>query len=245
VLPPGATPVANKPAWDTWHPGQCPCPATPNAVDAPGWWQVPETVGNVIAFVKAHPPSGATVVATGSGSGPGYESQSVTFQWPAVPGVLSTRWLVVGARSLPGGSSGVRADGISVWVTPRSRSDRVPPATRLRVLVVRGPRVLQGPIAVRSEAKIRKVIALLNRLPAPQPGVSACPVDRGVRVILDFYRSKRAEHPSAVATIIVGGCGGVDLTVHGHREQGFGNSPTQGSTEAAVASIIGRKLKTG
>lgn len=245
VLPTGATSVATKPPWDTLRRGSCPCPVTPNAVDDHAWWRVPGTVSHVIAFVKAHPPAGTSVVATSAGSGQGYQSRGVTFAWPQQPGVISTRWLVVSARSLPGGSSGVRADGVSVWVTPRSSSDRVPPAKRLRILVVRGPKVLQGPIAVRSQAKIDKVIAFLNRLPAPQPGVSACPLDRGVRVILDFYASERARRPSAVAKIVVGGCGGVLLTVHGHREQGFGNPPPPASTWSAVASIVGRKLNTG
>jgi hypothetical protein len=247
VLPRGATPVASTPAWD---PGGCACPLTPNAVDDPGWWRVPGRAGDVIAYVKAHQPAGSTVVSTSTGSGPGTRTEGVTFQWPGVPGVLSTRWLVVFARALPGGAKGVRADGLSVWLTARKSTDQVPPAKRLRILVVRGREVLQGPIAIRSRAKIDKVIAFLNGLPAPQPGTSACPVDSGTRVVLDFYGSRLAKRPSAIAKLVAGGCGGVLLTVHGHREQGFGNPPTSAggryrTTEAAVATIIGRKLKTG
>jgi hypothetical protein len=248
VLPADATRLPAKPSWDA---GECPCPITPNAVDDAGWWQAPESFQDVIAFVEAHPPPGSTVGGTGSSGqiGHGESSETVIIDWPPEPGVLGERTLTVSAIPLPGGSSGVRADGVSVWITPRPLSERVPQARLLRVTVTQGPKRLQGPITVRSARKTHKVIALLNRLPAAQPGVSACPLDRGIRVVLDFYATKRTQTPAAVATIVVGGCGGVGLRVHGHEEPPLAETgPMTGRyvpIQDRVAAIIGRRLRTG
>ncbi len=251
ILPAGSTPLAAEPSGD--H-GQLASPATrpvtPNLADAHGWWRVPEEFSATTSFLDSHPPSGSARAGRGAGSGPGYGVASITFGFPPVAGVLGQRALVVEAVPLPHGVTGIRADGQSVWITPRARSDRIPHAKLLRIKVVRVRKVLQGPFAVRSQAKIGAVVEFLDGLPAPQPGTYSCPADQGVRGILDFFATKRAKRPEAVATVIVGGCGGVQLSVHGHREQGFGNPPVPAtgpyvSTEQRVGQIIGRKLKTG
>lgn len=241
VLPAGSTRLSSEPAGDhsvlagTSHPG------TPNLADAHGWWRVPGTVDDVIAFVKAHRPSGAGVDGTAGGSGPGYSWAGVTFNWPARRGVLSIRWLVIEVAPLADGSTGVRADGESVWVTPRPSAEQVPPANRVRITVTRADRIVQGPIVVRSLRKVRRLSALLNALPAAQPFVAKCPLDRGIRVVLDFFSSSSSASPVAQATIVVGGCGGVALTLHGHPQPGLGASA---DLLHRVAAVIGRRLKT-
>jgi hypothetical protein len=249
VLPSGSTRLASEPAGDHSQLASCSCPATPNLIDAHGWWRVPERLGEVISFVDAHRPAGTRLVVTGGGRGPGYSSKMVTFAFAPVAGVLATRWLAVNATTLPDGSTGVRADGASVWVTPRPASEVIPPAKRLRITVVRGPKLLQPPITVRSQRKVRRVVGLLNRLPAAQPGISSCPSDPGIRVVLDFYGSARARTPSAVATIVVGGCGGVLLRLHGRPQPALGDPPLRAGgryvpLEHRVARIIGTRLRT-
>ncbi|HEY2770859.1 MAG TPA: hypothetical protein VGI87_09835 [Solirubrobacteraceae bacterium] len=233
ILPAGSVQLAAKPSWDHWPSDHCPCPATPNVEDAHGWWQVPDDVDSVIAFVKAHTPEGSTLVSGGP---------DVMFRWPPEPGVLSTRWLEVEANTLPDGSTAVRADGESVWTVPRPASERVPPAGRVQLTVTHGERVLQGPIEIRSHRRVAKIRALLNSLPAAQPGVYSCPGDPGVRIILEFFGRRIDATPTAKAIVSDGGCGFVGLVLRGHREPDLGGSGVD--VVRPLLSIIGRHLKT-
>jgi hypothetical protein len=163
--------------------------------------------------------------ATESSSEPAGES--VTFAWPALPGVLSTRWLVLTATQLPHGSTALRADAQVVWVTPRSSSDRIPAgARRLNVSVtseLKGNLAPQLPFSIGSAKRIEGVVALLNSLPAAQPGTRSCPEDPGIRVRLAFYPKSTAS-PLAVARIDPYGCGGVQLTIGGRPQPPLGRS---------------------
>jgi hypothetical protein len=237
TLPAGSSQLPARPGWS----GGCPCQLTPNLVDVHSWWEITEPIDQVVAFVESHQPPGSTLVGTGSGSGPGYSGQSVTFQWRPRPGVLSTRWLVISATSLPDGSTGVRADGESVWITPRPASERIPPAKRVRITVTRFERLEQGPIVVRTPQRVRRLRALINGLPEYQPGTRACPLDHGVRVALAFFDGRAAAHPVAQATVAAGGCGGVALQVRGRHEPTLAGP---GNLVARINAIIGRHLKT-
>jgi hypothetical protein len=66
-------------------------------------------------------------------------------------------------------------------------------------------------------------------------------LDHGVRVVLDFFATRAAVNPVAVATVATGGCGGVTLTVHGRQKPDLGGP---GNLGARINSIIGRHLRT-
>ena len=69
-----------------------------------------------------------------------------------------------------------------------------------------------------------RVVAYVNGLPLAQPGVMACPNDRGPFVELDFRPAGRGA-PVAVAVADGGGCGLVTLRVHGRAEPSLTGGP--------------------
>ena len=243
-LPAGATESSSEPAGDHGllaHAGAG-GPATPNVVEAHAWWTVPGSRAEVMASVRRHPPNGSALISWGSGDTRGLTSfESVTFAWPAVAGVLSMRWLVLTAAQLPHGSTGLRADTQVVWVTPRPAAERIPAgARRLSVSVtseLKGNLAPQRPFSVASAKRIEGVVALLNSLPAAQPGTRACADDPGIRVRLAFY-AKGVVSPSAVATIDPYGCGGVQLTIGGRPQAPLGSEALPGTSTTREPSLI-------
>jgi hypothetical protein len=165
--------------------------------------------------------------------------------------VLSTRWLVVEVVQLPGGSTGLRADAQVVWVKPRPASEQIPPGAHLlRVSVgtaIPANKPKQRPFTVTSPKILHRILALLNALPAAQPGARSCPIDFGIRVRLAFYVRRRMA-PLAVAVIDPGGCGGVGLTIGGRSQPSLEGEGLPGSPRASLIqrldSILGVKLDT-
>lgn len=222
-------------------PGSGP-PATPNVVDEHAWWVVPGVRADVLAYIDAHPPAGSAPRGVGSGGSYGMTgSEFQEFVWPPIANVASTRSLVVEVVQLPGGSTGLRADAQVVWVTPRPASEQIPPGThRLGVSVgsmiaVNKPR--QRPFTVTSAKRIRRIVALLDALPAAQPGVYNCPADFGIYVRLVFH-ARRGVAPLAVATIDAGGCRGVGLTIGGRPQPGLAGEGLPGTGSSPKASLI-------
>jgi hypothetical protein len=236
-LPAGATEFSSEPAGDEGllaHAGAG-GPDTPNVVEAHAWWTVPGPRAEVMAYVRGHPPNGSALISWGSGDTRGLTSfESVTFAWPALPGVLSTRWLVLTAAQLPHGSTGLRAD---------TQSERIPAGSRrLSVSVtsaLKGNLAPQRPFSVASAQRIEGIVALLNSLPAAQPGVRACADDPGIRLALAFYQPDAAS-PSAVATIDPYGCGGVQLTIGGRPQAPLESEALPGTSTTRQPSLIVR-----
>ncbi len=135
-------------------------------------------------------------------------------------------WLGAGAISVAADSStrGLRADGQAVWVTPRPAAETLPSGAHMLHISVRNElernQLVQRPLTVTSSKRIEKIVALLNALPAAQPGVRSCPADFGIRVRLTLYR-KRGVAPLAIAEVDPQGCGGVKLTIDGRSQPGL------------------------
>jgi hypothetical protein len=236
ALPPGTTPSPSEPGEDDAllsRPGIGPL-ATPNVVDSHAWWRVPGAPSQVLAYVREHLPAGVTTVMRSDGfTGPGRPQNEVeAFAWPPLANVLSTRWLAVNVVALPSGSTGLRVDAVVVWVTPRPTSEAIPRGAHLlRVSVVHtlGPRRrARRPLAFSSTGRIDRVVALLNELPAAQPGVTSCPSDAGNRVRLAFY-DLGGSAPSAIADVDPEGCGTVQLTLAGVSQPTLGGRALPGS----------------
>jgi hypothetical protein len=220
-------------------------PATPNLVDDHEWWTVPGPRADVIEYVEAHRPAGTSESLCGPSTTNGViESECAYFAWPTVPGSLTTRWLVVEAVQLPDGVTGLRADAEVVWVTPRPASEKVPAGARLLRISVSGyikanqPR--QRPLTVTSAKKIEKIAALIDALPAEQPGRFVCPADFGIDVRLAFYR-RRDGPPLVVANDDPGGCDDVSLTIEGRAQP-----PLEGGAQLVegVDHVLGVRLDT-
>jgi hypothetical protein len=247
-LPAGATRQAGEPAGDggtLGQPGSGP-PVTPNVVDDAAWWIVPGTTQQVVQYVDDHPPAGGQPSLSGQSSGGGRPTVTDTgFAWPAVPGQLSLRSLVVAVVQLQNGSTAVRADGEVVWITPRLRSERIPAgARRVIVTTTKSGKLVQGPFTVTARAKVAKIVRLLNALPAFQPGTYSCPADFGWQIRVAFYRAGAASSaaPLALALVDPGGCGAVELRLAGKRQP-----PLAGGYTATkrLSGLLHVKLDTG
>jgi hypothetical protein len=246
-LPEGATQSSIEPAEDDSllaHPGVGP-PATPNVVDDHAWWLLPGAPAEVLAYIRAHLPAGTTRALANRGlEGPNVpHNESEAFAWPPITDVLAMRWLVVEVVELPDGSTGLRADAQVVWETPRPAPETIPQGSHLlRVSVhgsLKGEQPTQRPLSVTSLKKINAIVALLNALPASQPGLRSCPIDRGIRVRLAFY-ARRGVAPLAVADVNPEGCGGVALTIGGTPQPEL----ESGALLKQVDHLLGVKLNT-
>jgi hypothetical protein len=245
-LPAGATPSASEPAGDEGrlaHPGSGPV-ATPNAVDDHAWWILPGVRGEALAYIRAHSPAGSTIASASSAATHGTTtSESVAFAWPPIAGTLGMRWLNITVAQLQDGQTGLRADAQVVWITPRPTSETIPAGARLlRVSVhsaIAANQPHQRPLRFTSAHKIAEIIALLNPLPAAQPGTRSCPADFGISVRLAFYPTPTAK-PLAVAQIDPQGCGGVRLTLNGVPQPALASEPAPEPGHPPTQSLIQR-----
>jgi hypothetical protein len=178
-LPTGAVRSATEPAGGgiaLARPGYT--TASSALVDRHAWWTVPGSFSNAAAFVKAHPPTGAKRTTTGSAIQSGSITETfVGFSLPTNPVVLWQRQLVVVIAQLPDGVTGIRVDAEVEWTVPRPAGERVPRAADL-LTVTRGTMPGWPPPVSRTvtdRARIRRVAAMLDRLPVVQPVAVACP----------------------------------------------------------------------
>src|SRR5947208_1728455 len=96
-------------------------PATPDLASVTRWWRVPGRPQAVLAWIRAHLPSGFTPAGTGAGAG----TWTDMFALPAVPGVLTERELVVLAVANHG-ETAIRVDAQVVWLPARPAAERIP-----------------------------------------------------------------------------------------------------------------------
>jgi hypothetical protein len=234
-LPPGARRLTRKPGGTgTWLSAPANAPATPNLIDGTQWWEYDGTPQSLLSYVRAHRPAGSSLSMAGSGRG---TYLAVSYAWPPVAGVLSLRQVSLGVVAMHGRSI-ARVDAEDVWVSPRPVTERIPGnISRLTLEVKRGNVVRQGPQVFASRARIDKVVSVLNQLPRAQPGVSACPVDPGIVVVLKFFTA-RSQTPEAVAVIDPYGCGGVSLTLNGRRQPELASGPIPGEPAATTLTRV-------
>ncbi len=246
-LPPGATESQTEPAGDG---GMLRRPfssqPTSNLVDLHQWWIVSgSSPGQVLTYVKAHAPRdgrrnmAGKVVSVPDGNAGHTELVAVGFGFPEKPGVLSIRELVITARRLTDGKTGLRVDAQDIWIIPRPASERIPTQeTQLRVTVTRFEHRLQGPLTFTSSRRLEHVITLLNSLPRGQPGVRNCPGDPGRLIRLVFT----GPGGRAVAIFDPGGCGSVALTLHGKPQPTLATWPIPGHPHAELEQLLQRDL---
>lgn len=246
-LPADAAPSPTEPAEGGGylaHPWIGP-PASPNAVDDHAWWIVPGPPADVRAYIDEHLATGSSAISWGAGKDNGvttFEGPSLSqLQLTGTPGPGRMAVSVVG---LPSGSTALRADAQVVWVTLRPPTETIRPGAHiLRIEVhssIRRNQPKQPPLKVLSTRRIDEIVALLNALPAAQPGVFNCLVSFGVEVELALY-AKHGAPLMAAAEIEVDGCGIVHLTI-----KGAAQPPLQGGLEllSRMDRALGTKLDT-
>ena len=177
-LPAGTTSSQSEPAGDQsalaqpgWN------SATPNLVDAWGWWTTALKPEDVLAYVEKHLPAGAKLEGSENGSS-GVAGEA--FSFGSIPGVLSDRVISITVVPLAGKGTGVRTDGEAIWLTPRPAWEQIPSTVRSITFTAQGstpagrsgrvstPRTLTG-------SPVQRLVAFINGLDIVQPGVRACP----------------------------------------------------------------------
>jgi hypothetical protein len=205
-LPAGATRLSAEPSGDGgWLKPLAGLDGTSARSDVHAWWEVPTSPLFVIGYVEAHPPAGATQNATGSGSNgqTGTSEQSVSFSWPAIPGVLRFRALTVTVTSLQGTVTGVLAEAESDWFVPRPAGEQIPAGVHevdVTSAKLNGPTTLS--LSVTNPATVHRIVSLIDAMPVAQPVAIACPalLISGARVITLTFRARAASPVLAKAT---------------------------------------------
>jgi hypothetical protein len=228
-LPPGAVAAASDPSGGTLaHPGAY--PATPNLIDLHRFWRVPGDPAEVFDWIKAHRPAGSGA----SYSGASGDKEGITAQWMGFSVGGSSKTLVFGVAAARGGGSALRVDAQVVWVLERSPTERIPAgvhAVKVSEQRLGGPP--RGPWTITTHARLADAAALIDRLPASQPGLSSCPSDTGPYVTLAFLSPSGAN--LATAVVDGSGCLGVTLSIDGRQRHGLeGNAKLVGELSRAL-----------
>lgn len=257
-LPPGVTRSAQEPAGDGGLLKNPPSyPATPNLVAGTRWWTTQESSKQVLSYVKAHPPKGGNQDVSGSQgqctphtsppTGCHTVSEMIGFSFPSISGVLGFRALLVEVTRLKDGSTGIRVDAQAVWISARPARERVPSGVRVIDVVqaVHGqPPTLSRTVSKRRQ--VRKIVALIDRLPITQPGVTSCPPEAGNPPIDTFtFRPSKSGPALARASVSAEagnsttGCDAMGFSINGHSEPSLGRPQ---SFLEAVGRLLGVRL---
>ncbi|MEZ0106241.1 hypothetical protein ABH920_000222 [Catenulispora sp. EB89] len=180
--PPGAARVANQP--DPLPSGLDRPPTKSDAltqVASVGWYETSQSPDEVLAWVKAHPPTGSALSGSVSGSGPGF----LIFAFPG-----GTNWLIVTPQSASDGRTIIRLDASDVWTPSRPAGSTLgytAPSVSVVTVNATDPQftLSADETATRvstDPAVVHKVVDLLNALQPPVPGTKNCPADVGVTV---------------------------------------------------------------
>jgi len=202
--------------------------ATPDAVLRTAWWRTDGKPGKVLAWVRAHLADGFTVDANGASSGPSADQmQFDQFDLPAVPGVLTERWLLVSvAQDDSADRTAIRVDAEVNWELAKSPDERIPSAAKVVTITpVAGLRPLPAadrPVTITDRAKVAKIAAAIDGLPLFPRGALFCPADYGRSMVLTF-RAKLSGPVLAEVTSQTGGCDAVTVTIGGRSMPALGD----------------------
>jgi hypothetical protein len=169
-LPEGAVQDNSNPAGGGWLGGAADVPATGNLVDLHRWWTVPGEPQAVERFIEAHPPGGSQRWISGSSCGPEGCALVIGYSWPTASGVLRNPTLVIQLVALPEGRTGVRADGMVVWLAPFPPGDAIPAAAQVLEVVATRHHETVSSVNVTETAKVAAVGAMIDSMPQ-NPGV--------------------------------------------------------------------------
>ena len=183
-----------------------------NSVDLTSFWRVPGDPRSVDQWLQQNPPSGAVLSGRGEGMlRHGTQEWDLEFSFGS-PG----RELAIGLVGAGGGTA-LRADAEVMWFVLRPRWEKVPrDVSSLQVRSVANDPPRRRSLIVTSRSAIRRIVSMVNRLPAAQPVNQHCPKDSGPDVTLAFLQAN-GHKPVAVVSADGSGCGGVRFTLRGRR----------------------------
>jgi len=225
-LPLGATCIAGGPPGQPRQP-MAARPAGVRLVTRRSWWRVPGTFAAVVMYIRRHVPAGANWegpgIASGLGIGP---NESVTFAWPAVPGVLGLRGLVATVTELPSGQIAVSADAEVQWIIPRPATEQIPAGLGALDVTVGVPGAPPAVSVQTSDPRtVGRIRDLIDRLQIVQPGETSCPaLTAGEPLVTFSFREGPGGPVVAAATELAQArepttaCDPLDLQVRGRWE---------------------------
>jgi hypothetical protein len=241
AVPPGATKLSAAPSAGGSALSQpVSVPGDPDLVDDASWWQAPGQPQQLLAWEQAHLSHRFSAAGSSSGWNGHDFSYGDQFSLPAITGVLYSRELAVEAVAAGAGQTDLRVDSQVTWIPARAAGAVVPSATGAVTLSLR-PNVnlrtpLPGPVTITNPDKVRKLAALVDRLPLFPPGAYQCPPAVGNALVLTF-RARPGGPALAVATAELSGCGEIDLAI-GAKQQPELGGPDDGRAVAVQALRI-------
>jgi hypothetical protein len=227
VLPAGAKRVAAQPRGD--HRYLSVDPQGDANATTHGWWELSGSPAQLIAFVRSHPPAGSAQPESGTEGNlrTGTSAQTVSYQWPAVRGVLGLRELQLIATALPNGMTGVLAQSFSGWIRPRPSSEHIP-ADIYDIKVTLG-KPHQPPTTVFSvtrASEVRQVVRVINSLPIVQNTGNSCVLEMDPQQVTMTFSAASQSKPVSVLTYLdfrpwagpSDACKSVELTINGRNQ---------------------------
>jgi hypothetical protein len=183
-LPAGAVRVYHEPHGDSHlltASGQPESDSGP--AQAHAWWVLSEPAAQVLGYVEAHRPAGASFAGSGGGGNykTGATDQEISYAWPDIGIRVSQRSLYVSVMRLPDGKTGVLAQASSSFTVPRPRSERVPNGVAaVRVTLQRPPKRpgagklgALSRVEITQRRKVAEAIKLVDALGLSQ-GIGSC-----------------------------------------------------------------------
>lgn len=159
-------------------------------VDRHAFWKTTASPSAVVATFQSHPPAGAQPLQSLSDGG--WSAASYVFGTRR-RGVFGPQMLLVSAVVLADGMTGVRADALVRYVSPRPRSERVPAAAQ--IVRITKANYGQKPFAswvVTRHAMVQTLARIVDSLPFEGhiAGAYSCPADDGVPTVTFAFRAR-------------------------------------------------------
>jgi hypothetical protein len=199
--------------------------ATPGFVDVHAFWRVFGDPQGVLLWMEEHQPPGSRLVSSASLSGPEGATWLAGFRRRGPAPELARGMLFVQTAGAPNGGTVIRADAEVAWRRMRPWWERIPADVQLVTVSVGAPgEPPSTTLTVGDEAKIDRIVRLLDRLPLTAPGAFHCPADDGPLLTLTFLGGA-TDDPLAQATADGSGCGGVTLSIRGHAAPALTGGP--------------------
>jgi hypothetical protein len=227
VLPAGAKRVADEPRGDNRYLRLDP-DGDGNAATH-GWWELPGSPAQLIAFVRSHPPAGSARSESGNEGNlrTGTSALTQIYQWPAVRGVLGLRELQLTATVLPNGRTGVEAQSFSGWIRPRPSNEQIPAdIDEINVTIGRPQEPPTQVFSVTKASEVRAVVKVINSLSIVQSTANSCVLEMDPQQVTITFSAASQAKPVAVLTYLDfrpwGGpsdaCKSVALTINGRNQ---------------------------
>ncbi len=219
-VPAGATPTATNPGSHFWL--DSPADGVPDArvADAHQYWSLEGDPQTIFGQIKAHPPAGARISASGTGSVNGIaQSWDVTFSFPAVPGRIVERGIGIELSAGRSGGTAIRADGYAVWEIPRAPSEVIPAGAHTVAISIdreNGQGFSVG--AVNAPQDVARLGSFVDSRPVTQGFAHSCPELGPSTRVLDL-RFERTDAGPPLARAVEDACGGLTFSIRGHRQR--------------------------